>query len=168
MKFIRKFLVLMLLLSTIMACGVTSFANEVDDTKIWTDQGGISVEISKGKSVKGFLGGGIVDTDFYLKQIPGSNTYLLYYNVKSTNLINGFIGQVKVKSTSILFPETYLSESVNDGFPATNAEYGRYIGHFTVPSGTEKVRISIDGWKVYDLSEASWLSFGSWSGTFSL
>lgn len=119
-------------------------------------------------SIESTRGFGVIDVDFVIEWQHG-NVYDLYYNVESTNLINAFRGKVKVKENSYLFPSTYMSESVYDSFSATKGEYGLYIGRLTVPSGTDKVKISIsNGWGVYDLNEGSWLSLGSWTGSFSL
>lgn len=177
----KKILIIFVLLVLIFNMGMIVSAEKNQDKKIYTVEGSQRIYIYKDEqknisSIKNDIESkayfeieGYIDVDYWLDRIPGTNTYLLYATITSDKFLTNYIkGSFSVKDTSILFPETYMREkSISKAYPATKI-HTQYIGSFSVPNGVEKIIIIQKNLKIYNLTKASWVLFGNWSGTFYL
>ncbi|MGX8795388.1 hypothetical protein ACR6HW_04685 [Fusibacter sp. JL298sf-3] len=117
-------------------------------------------------SIEGYQYDGYIDIDYWFDK-SGSTTYELYMTIKSDKyLTNSVQGNFTVKDTSIFSSDTYLNKWLSKSYTASK-RHNQSVGRFTARD-VERVKLSQSNMKIYNLSKATWVNFGSWSGSFSL
>lgn len=97
----------------------------------------------------------------------------LYLNWTGDDLYSAFrYKKMTVKSTSILFAETYGTfgngSSYETEYVTAAAIGSTKIGDVTIDSDVEKVKVSSSGLQGYKMSSASWLSALEFTGTVTI
>ena len=102
-----------------------------------------------------------------------SNSCELYLNWAGDEMYSAFrYKTITVKSTSLLFPETYATFGNGSTYTTKNvtaAIAGSVkIGNLTIDSGVTKVKVNSSGLQGYNMKSASWLSAVEFTGTVTI
>lgn len=80
-----------------------------------------------------------------------SNWYEITAEYKATWYFNGIKGTFTATSTSVLYPKTYVTYSMDRDFPSTTIKY-LGIGSLVIPPDEQSVRLKVTGSQIYSLT----------------
>lgn len=91
--------------------------------------------------------------------------YYIDYTIVASTFVNGVVGDIKITSTNLLFPDTYYEHTnFAQSFVATALYYGN-AGSVIIPPDVTRVKMTFKNTKVFFLT-SGWASGLNYSHTF--